>query len=217
MQNFQRDFIQLAIKYKALQFGEFTLKSGRVSPYFFNMGCFTDGAALHQLGQIYAACLHNANIDFSVLFGPAYKGIPLAVTTAVALNQDYQQNKHYCFNRKEVKAHGEGGQLVGAPLQGKVMIIDDVITAGTAIQESIQIIQASGANLVGAIVALDRQERSNNQLSAIQHIQQIHAIPVLSIITLEDLIHYLAKQPGMQNTLNSMQQYRKDYGVTGLL
>ena len=221
MKNYQRDFIEFAIDYDVLRFGEFTLKSGRKSPFFFNAGLFNDGRALAQLGHFYAAALHDHGHSFDLLFGPAYKGIPLVSTTAVALYQDHQWNTPYAFNRKEAKDHGEGGNLVGTPLDGRrVMIVDDVITAGTAIRESIQLIQqAKGASLVGVIVALDRQERGReSSLSAIQELVQQYGVPVISIITLTDILTYLESRSDEYAVhLENLRAYRAEFGAPDLV
>src|SRR6187402_2899873 len=191
MQNYQHDFIQLAIQHQALCFGEFTLKSGRTSPYFFNAGRFQTGSALAQLGRFYAAAITAAKVDFDMVFGPAYKGIPLAATTAIALEDHFQRHLPYCYNRKEAKDHGEGGTLVGAPLQGKVLIVDDVITAGTAVREVMSIIKTAGAQPAAVLIGLNRQEKGQGQLSAIQEVEQSFGIPVVSIINLNHIIDYL--------------------------
>ncbi len=213
MHNYQKAFIEFALSRKVLRFGEFTLKSGRVSPYFFNAGLFNTGSALAQLGQYYAEAIIESNLDFDVLFGPAYKGIPLAAACSVALAEHHQQDVPYSFNRKEAKAHGEGGNIVGSPLQGRILIIDDVITAGTAIRESMQIIEDAGAKPVGVVIALDRQEKGTGELSAIQEVEQQYGIPVLSIVKLENLIAYLEQQPEMLANLNAVKTYRQQYGV----
>jgi orotate phosphoribosyltransferase len=213
MQKYQHDFIQLAIKHQALCFGEFTLKSGRTSPYFFNAGRFQTGSALAELGRFYAAAIKATNIDFDIVFGPAYKGIPLAATTAIALADHYQQDLPYCYNRKEAKDHGEGGTLVGAPLQGKVLIIDDVITAGTAVREVMSIIKAAGAAPAAVLIGLNRQEKGQGELSAIQEVEQSFGIPVVSIINLNHIIHYLESQSGQQDMVDNIKTYRANYGV----
>lgn len=213
MQDYQRDFIQFAVDRGVLKFGQFTLKSGRTSPYFFNAGLFNTGGDLAKLGQFYAQALVDANIEFDVLFGPAYKGIPIATTTAVALADRHGVDTPYCFNRKEVKTHGEGGNLVGSALEGKVMLVDDVITAGTAIRESMQLIEANNANLAGVLIALDRQERGQGELSAIQEVERDFGTQVVSIVCLADLIDYLADQPGMEAHLENIQKYRQDFGI----
>lgn len=213
MQKYQHDFIQLAIKHQALCFGEFTLKSGRTSPYFFNAGRFQTGSALAELGRYYAAAIKAANIDFDIVFGPAYKGIPLAATTAIALSDHFQQDLPYCYNRKEAKDHGEGGTLVGAPLQGRVLIVDDVITAGTAVREVMSIIQAAGAKPAAVLIGLNRQEKGQGELSAIQEVEQAFGIPVVSIINLNHIIHYLEGQSGQQDMVEKIKAYRATYGV----
>lgn len=213
MQDFQRDFIELALQAQALRFGEFKLKSGRLSPYFFNAGLFNTGQRLAKLGQYYAQAISHSGIAFDVLFGPAYKGIPLASTTAVAMAEQHHIDKPYCFNRKEAKTHGEGGNIVGAPLTGRVLIIDDVITAGTAIRESMEIIQQHGATPAGVVIALDRQERGQGDKSAIQEVKDTFHIPVITIITLGDLINYIAANPHYQMHLAAIQAYRDQYGV----
>ena len=188
MKQFQKDFIEFALSRQVLKFGSFTLKSGRTSPYFFNAGLFNTGGDLARLGRFYAAALEDAGVEFDLLFGPAYKGIPIATTTAVALFDQYGKDVPYCFNRKEAKTHGEGGNLVGSPLQGKVMLVDDVITAGTAIRESMQLIQAQGASLSGVLIALDRQEKGQGELSAIQEVERDFGTQVVSIICLNDFL-----------------------------
>ena len=213
MKDYQREFIEFALSKQVLRFGEFTLKSGRTSPYFFNAGLFNTGGDLARLGRFYAAALQDAAIDYSLLFGPAYKGIPIATTTAVALADGYDIDMPYCFNRKEAKTHGEGGSLVGSALEGKVMLVDDVITAGTAIRESMEIIKAHGAELSGVIIALDRQEKGQGELSAIQEVERDFGTQVISIVTLADLISYLEEQPDMSESLASIKQYRHDYGI----
>ncbi|HIP75884.1 MAG TPA: orotate phosphoribosyltransferase [Psychromonas hadalis] len=213
MKQYQKDFITFAIEKEVLKFGEFTLKSGRVSPYFFNAGLFNTGRDLARLGEFYAAALMDASISYDLLFGPAYKGIPIATTTAVALYNKYDLDVDSCFNRKEAKTHGEGGSLVGAALKGKVMLVDDVITAGTAIRESMDIINACNAELSGVLIALDRQEKGKESLSAIQEIERDYDAKVISIVKLGDLIHYLEEQEGMKTALQSVKAYRAQYGV----
>lgn len=213
MQAYQRDFIRFAIERGVLRFGEFTLKSGRVSPYFFNAGLFNSGLALAQLGRFYAAAVVESGIAFDVLFGPAYKGIPLAAATAVALAEQHQLDMPWCFNRKEAKAHGEGGSLVGAPLQGRVLIVDDVITAGTAIREVMQIIQSQGAQAAGVLIALNREERGQGELSAIQEVERDFAMPVVSIVSLAQVLEYLAEDAELQQYLPAVQAYRAQYGI----
>ncbi|MEN9849477.1 MAG: hypothetical protein RL368_2217 [Pseudomonadota bacterium] len=213
MQAYQREFLEFVISNKVLQFGEFTLKSGRKSPYFFNAGAFKTGKALAQLGRYYAAAIQQAGIEFDTLFGPAYKGIPLATAAAIALSEQYQRDVPYCFNRKEAKDHGEGGNLVGAGLNGRILLVDDVITAGTAVRESLQLIAANKAQLVGIIIMLDRQERGQAQLSAIQEITEQHGVPVISIVSLQDLCVYLSEQPESAAILAAIENYRAEYGV----
>ena len=217
MQDYQRDFIEFALHKQVLKFGQFTLKSGRTSPYFFNAGLFNTGGDLARLGQFYAQALLRSNIEYDVLFGPAYKGIPIATTTAVALADKHGVDKPYCFNRKEAKKHGEGGNLVGSPLQGRIMLVDDVITAGTAIRESMQLVQANQAQLAGVLIALDRQEKGQGELSAIQEVERDFDTQVVSIICLSDLIEYLQgvlqQKPDMAQHLANIKQYRVDYGI----
>lgn len=215
MQDYQQDFLEFVIANNILRFGEFTLKSGRKSPYFFNAGLFNTGEKLGFLANCYAAAIADANIEFDVLFGPAYKGIPLAATTAMALSGSQGINKPYCFNRKEAKDHGEGGNIVGAELTGKVLIIDDVITAGTAIREAADILAANGAELAGIAVAMDRQEKGTGELSAIQEIEQQYQIKVVSIISLGDIISYLESTADneLAQHLGAVNAYRKQYGV----
>ena len=209
----RQEFIRFAIEGNALRFGQFTLKSGRISPYFFNAGEFNTGAALARLGRFYADALMASDLEFDMVFGPAYKGIPLVSATAVALADRHQRNVPWCFNRKEVKDHGEGGQLVGAPLQGRVVIIDDVMTAGTAVRESIDIIQAAGADPVGVVVCLDRQERGPNQLSAVQEVQQNLGLGVISIANLDDILSHLRQTADNSGMLASVEDYRRKYGA----
>lgn len=213
MKLYQREFIEFALNKQVLKFGEFTLKSGRKSPYFFNAGLFNTGGDLARLGRFYAAALMDAGIKFDVLFGPAYKGIPIATTTAVALAENHNLDVPYCFNRKEVKDHGEGGSLVGSVLQGNIMLVDDVITAGTAIRESMSLIQANGATLAGVLIALDRQERGRGALSAIQEIEQDYGCKVISIVTLNDLISWLEEKPELVESLTAVRDYRQSYGI----
>ncbi|MGY2289904.1 orotate phosphoribosyltransferase [Pseudomonas sp. SDO528_S397] len=214
MQAYQRDFIRFAIDRGVLRFGEFTLKSGRTSPYFFNAGLFNSGAALAQLGRFYAAAIVESGIAFDVLFGPAYKGIPLAAATAVALAEHHGQDVPWCFNRKEAKAHGEGGSLVGAPLKGNVLIIDDVITAGTAIREVMQIIGSQdGATAAGVLIALNRQERGNGELSAIQEVERDFGIPVVSIVSLNQVLQFLEDDAQLKQHLPAVKAYREQFGV----
>ncbi|MDE9433288.1 orotate phosphoribosyltransferase [Xenorhabdus bovienii] len=213
MKAYQREFIELALKKQVLKFGEFTLKSGRKSPYFFNAGLFNTGRDLALIGRFYAAALLDSGISCDLLFGPAYKGIPIATTAAVALAEHHDIDMPYCFNRKEAKDHGEGGSLVGSPLQGNVVVVDDVITAGTAIRESMEIIKQHGATLSGVILCLDRQERGRETLSAIQEVESDYHCKVFSIITLNDLISYLRENPDMQPYLAAVEAYRREYGI----
>lgn len=194
MKAYQREFIEFALEKEVLKFGEFTLKSGRKSPYFFNAGLFNTGRDLARLGRFYAAALADSGIEFDVLFGPAYKGIPIATTTAVALADHHDVDTPYCFNRKEAKNHGEGGNLVGSELEGRIMLVDDVITAGTAIRESMEIIQANGADLAGVLVAIDRQEKGKGELSAIQEVERDFGCAIISIVSLTDLVTFLEEK-----------------------
>jgi len=214
MQDYQVEFIELARQCDVLKFGEFTLKSGRISPYFFNAGSFASGRALATLGRCYALAIVESGVQFDVLLGPAYKGIPLAAATAVALSDHHGLDVPYAYNRKEAKAHGEGGMLVGAPLQGQVLVIDDVITAGTAVREVIAMITGAGAELAGVAVGLNRQERGAGELSAIQEIERAYRVPVLSIIDMGHIIDYLESAGGgFADALAGMKRYRQRYGV----
>jgi orotate phosphoribosyltransferase len=213
MQKYQHDFIQLALKHQALCFGEFTLKSGRSSPYFFNAGRFQTGSALAELGRYYAEAINASKVNFDMVFGPAYKGIPLAASTAIALADHFQRDLPYGYNRKEVKDHGEGGSLVGAPLKGRVLIVDDVITAGTAVREVMSIIRTAGAQPAAVLIGLNRQEKGQGQLSAIQEVEAEFNIPVVSIINLNHIIDYLEGEPGQKAMLKSIKTYRETYGV----
>jgi len=216
MRAYQRDFIELARQCNALQFGEFTLKSGRVSPYFFNAGSFCRGRALAAVGRCYAQAIMDSGIDFDVLLGPAYKGIPLAAATAIALADHHRRDVPIAYNRKEAKSHGEGGVLVGAPLSGRVLVIDDVITAGTAIREVAGMIATAGAALAGVVIGLDRQERGAGERSAVDEVRTTHGVPVVGIITLDSIIDFL-DQAGRESaaTLAAMLEYREIYGATG--
>ena len=213
MKAYQREFIEFALEKEVLKFGEFTLKSGRKSPYFFNAGLFNTGRDLARLGRFYAAALADSAIDFDVLFGPAYKGIPIATTTAVALADHHDVDTPYCFNRKEAKDHGEGGSLVGSPLEGRIMLVDDVITAGTAIRESMEIIKANGADLAGVLVAIDRQEKGKGELSAIQEVERDFGCAVISIVSLGDLVTYLEEKGDADEHLEAVKAYRAEYGI----
>jgi orotate phosphoribosyltransferase len=217
LKDYQRNFIEFALQLNVLRFGEFTLKSGRKSPYFFNAGLFNSGLALAKLGQFYAAAIVDSGVSFDVLFGPAYKGIPIASATAVAMAEHHKLDLPWCFNRKEAKDHGEGGNLVGAPLEGKVLIIDDVITAGTAIREVMSLIGNTEANPAGVVVALDRQEKGKGELSAIQEVEKDFSVPVVSIINLNQLISYMEENAGSSDALSQhldkVKAYRAQYGV----
>lgn len=213
MERYQQQFIEHSIGAKALTFGEFVLKSGRTSPYFFNAGLFYQGAALATLGRCYAAAIQAKAPAFDVLYGPAYKGIVLAAAASCALSDQYQRDIPFTYNRKEAKTHGEGGVLVGAPLKGRVLIIDDVITAGTAIRESVDIIQQVGAEVAGVIVGLDRQERGTSQLSAVQEVEQVYGVPVISIVQLDDIVDYLHTNTVQTANLGAIEDYRHRFGV----
>jgi orotate phosphoribosyltransferase len=211
--NYQQDFIRFAIAAEVLRFGEFTLKSGRVSPYFFNAGLFNTGAALAELGRFYARAVLASGVQFDMVYGPAYKGIPLAAALAIALADQHGRNVPFAFNRKEAKDHGEGGVIVGAPLQGRILVVDDVISAGTSVRESAELIAAAGATLAGVAIALDRQERGQGAGSAVQEVERTYRIPVVSIANLGALLHYLAGQGDQQTELAAVQDYRRRYGV----
>lgn len=213
MKDYQREFLDFAIAMGVLRFGEFTLKSGRISPYFFNSGLFNSGAAIAKLGRFYAAAIEQADFAYDMLFGPAYKGIPLAVSTSIALADHYHKDLPYAFNRKELKNHGEGGTLVGAPLSGRVVIIDDVISAGTSIRESVALINHAGATAAGVAIALDRQERGQGLLSAIQEVESRYKLQVTSIVTLDHLVNYLEHHPALTEHLDKVAAYRQQYGV----
>jgi orotate phosphoribosyltransferase len=213
IKDYQYEFIEFAIEAGVLSFGDFTLKSGRISPYFFNAGLFNTGRQLARLGRFYAQAIVDSRIRFDVLFGPAYKGIPLAATAGIALADHHDRNVPWCFNRKEIKDHGEGGNLVGAGLTGGVLIIDDVITAGTAIRESVDIIQAAGATPAGVVIALDRQECGRDARSAIQEVEETLGVRVISIVKLEHLVQYLLDRTDRTEEVEKILAYRAQYGV----
>ncbi len=212
-QRFQQDFIELALECDVLQFGEFELKSGRISPYFFNAGKFSTGGALARLGRCYAAALHASGVQVDMLFGPAYKGIPLVSTTAMALSEQYGMDLPFAFNRKESKTHGEGGNIVGAPLAGDVVVIDDVMTAGTAIRESMAMLNESGARGAGVVIGLDRGERGDGDRSAVQQVEQDWGLTVVSVVSLHDIIAWVERNPAMTQHREALEQYRERYGV----
>lgn len=214
MTPYQQEFLEFAIARGVLRFGEFTLKSGRISPYFFNAGLFDTGEALGLLGRAYAQAIVDAGFEFDMLFGPAYKGIPLVAATAIGLAEAHGRDVPWCFNRKEAKDHGEGGNLVGAPLAGRVLVVDDVITAGTAIRESVAIIRGAGAELAGVVISLNREERGTGVRSAIQEVEDTLGVPVASIARLSDLIELLAGDPEQTGTLARVRAYRDEYGVS---
>ncbi|WP_118808652.1 orotate phosphoribosyltransferase [Haemophilus haemolyticus] len=213
MEQYKRDFIEFALSRNVLKFGEFTLKSGRKSPYFFNAGLFNTGADLARLGEFYAAAIQASAVDFDVVFGPAYKGIPIGTSVSVALFNRYGIDKPVCFNRKEVKDHGEGGNLIGSPLQGKILLVDDVITAGTAIRESMELISANQSELAAVLIALNRKERGKGELSAIQEVERDYQCQVLSIIDLDDLMQFIEQDPRYSSHLPEMRAYRAEFGV----
>ncbi|PJG83942.1 orotate phosphoribosyltransferase [Caviibacterium pharyngocola] len=213
MQDYKREFIRFALSRNVLRFGEFTLKSGRISPYFFNAGLFNTGADLARLGDFYAQAVHAAGLDYDVIFGPAYKGIPIGTTLSVALFNRFNLDKPVCFNRKEAKDHGEGGNLIGSPLQGKVLLVDDVITAGTAIREAMDLISANQAKLSAVVIALNRKERGTGELSAIQEVERDYQCNVLSIIDLDDLLRFIEQDENYRQHLPAMRAYRAQYGV----
>ena len=213
MQPYQREFLQFSLDLGVLRFGEFVLKSGRKSPYFFNAGLFHSGAALAKLGEFYAQALLASGLPFDLLYGPAYKGIPLATATSMALAEHHQLDVPYAFNRKEAKDHGEGGTIVGHPLQGKVVIIDDVITSGASVRESLKIIRAQGAQAAGVLIALDRQERGQGQTSAVEEARDQLGLPVFSIVTLGDLVIFLEESSHNSSELQALKTYRKQYGI----
>ncbi|MDO9371594.1 MAG: orotate phosphoribosyltransferase [Gammaproteobacteria bacterium] len=213
MQDYQREFLDFALDTGVLKFGEFTLKSGRVSPYFFNSGLFNTGASLARLGRHYAAALVHSGVEYDMLYGPAYKGIPLVAAVSIALADHHGRDVPYAFNRKEVKRHGEGGLIVGAPLAGRVLIVDDVISAGISVGESVAIIRDAGAQPAGVLIALDRQERGQGELSAVQEVQNNYGIPVVSIVTLETLLGYVEQRAAVRPHLEAIQGYRTRYGI----
>lgn len=212
MHAYRQDFIRFAVEQNVLRFGEFQTKAGRLSPYFFNSGLFQDGAALRELCQFYAQAILASDVQFDMLFGPAYKGIPLVAGTSIALAEQ-GRNAPYCFNRKEAKDHGEGGSTIGAKLQGRVLIIDDVISAGTSVRESIELIRAEGATPCGVVIALDRMERGQGELSAVQEVRRDYGLPVISIAALTDLLGYLQGQAELVQNLHAVESYRDRYGV----
>jgi orotate phosphoribosyltransferase len=206
------DFIEFTLSANVLRFGDFTTKAGRQSPYFFNTGLFTDGDAIAKLGRFYAQAILNAKIEFDMLYGPAYKGITLSASTAIALTS-FNRNVPFAFNRKEAKAHGEGGVTIGAPVSGRVLIVDDVISAGTSVRESIEVIESAGATPCGIVVSLDRQERGTGAESAIQEIEREFKLPVINLFCLDDLVDYLSQKPEMADKLDRVSQYRAEYGA----
>lgn len=213
MQTYKKQFIEFALSRQVLRFGEFTLKSGRVSPYFFNAGLFNTSADLARLGEFYASAIEDNQLNYDMIFGPAYKGIPIGTTVAVALFNRYQRDVPVCFNRKEAKDHGEGGNLIGSPLQGNVLLVDDVITAGTAIREAMDLIAANQAKLSAVVIALNRKERGKGELSAIQEVERDYQCQVLSIIDLDDLMHFIEQDEQYRQYLPAMLDYREKYGV----
>lgn len=213
MENYKSEFIKFALSRNVLRFGEFTLKSGRKSPYFFNAGLFNTGADLARLGEFYAAAIQASGIHYDVIFGPAYKGIPIGTTVSVALFNKFGLDKPVCFNRKEAKDHGEGGNLIGSPLQGKVLLVDDVITAGTAIREAMDIIAANGASLSAVLIALNRKERGKGELSAIQEVERDYQCDVLSIVDLDDLMQFIEHDDQYSQYLPAMKAYHEEFGV----
>lgn len=214
MKSFQRDFLDTATACDALRFGTFTLKSGRVSPYFFNSGLFNTGARLAQLSRLYAAAIVDSQIEYDMLYGPAYKGIPLVSAVAIALAEFHRRDLPYAFNRKEAKDHGEGGNTIGAPLRGRVLIVDDVISAGTSVRESIEIIAGAGATVAGVAIALDRQERGQGTLSAVQEVERNFGLRIVSIADLDTLLAYLREKGGLVERLQAVEDYRRKYGVS---
>ncbi|MDH5190101.1 MAG: orotate phosphoribosyltransferase [Gammaproteobacteria bacterium] len=213
MQDYQYEFIEFALDINVLRFGEFTLKSGRISPYFFNSGLFNTGGSLAKLGKYYAEAIIHSGIEYDMVYGPAYKGIPLVSTMSIALAENHHRDIPYAFNRKEAKDHGEGGIIVGSELKGKVLIVDDVISAGTSVRESVDIIKLQGAKTAGVLIALDRQEVGQKNTSAIQEVEQMYGLRVASIIKLENLIEYLKTKSHMSGSLDAIQSYREKYGI----
>lgn len=213
MQSYQREFLDFAIEKGVLRFGEFVLKSGRHSPYFFNAGLFDSGAAVARLGRYYAQAIHHAGLGYDMLFGPAYKGVPLATATAVGLFEEFGEDVPFAFNRKEAKKHGEGGMFVGAPIQGRVLVVDDVISAGTSVRESVTMIESQGARMSGVAIALDRQERGTGTTSAVQEVEESLGVKVASIVNLAVLISYLEQKTGYEQELASVRAYQQQYGV----
>lgn len=214
LKSYQRDFIDFVIRTEVLRFGQFVLKSGRISPYFFNTGLFNSGMRMSRLGQFYAEALVESGIEFDMLFGPAYKGIPLAVATAISLAEHHGRDVPYAFNRKEAKDHGEGGSIVGAPLSGRVLIIDDVVSSGLSVNESVGLIKHTGAQPAGVLIAMDRQERGQGTRSAVQEINETHGLRVSSIITLAHLAVFLSEETDQSTTLEAIRRYRQQYGAT---
>lgn len=213
MEDYQREFIEFALHHEVLRFGDFTLKSGRQSPYFFNTGLFNSGAALSRLGEFYARAIVASGVEFDLLYGPAYKGIPLGAAIAIAFSQMFDRDVPFCFNRKETKDHGEGGDTLGAPLSGKVLIVDDVISAGTSVGESMNIIQRAGASAAGVMISLDRQERGQADVSAIDEVRQRFGIPVYSILTVVNILEFLDKSHKMDEHVRAIMAYRDKYGA----
>lgn len=212
MEKYQKEFIEFAIERKALCFGEYKLKSGRISPYFFNTGSFNDGESLAKLGRFYAEALHKAEIKFDMIYGPAYKGIPLASATAISFHEVFDNNYPFCFNRKEIKDHGEGGATFGAEIYNRVIVIDDVISAGTSIKESIDIVHSKGGTVIGAIVAVNRQEQGEGKKSAIQEAQEKYKIKIISIVSLNDIISFISKNDNLKKHLEAINTYSMQYG-----